>query len=137
MQPKSKVDRHSWRDDPPRARILIVDDHEMVRSGLAALLENRWDICGEAGDGFEAIEKVRKLKPDVVLLDLSMPVLSGMAAIKTIRKISPDVKILVLSMHDSETVVNLAGTIGAHGFVSKRSNGERLKEAIAALLTGE
>lgn len=98
------------------------------------MLEGWWDICGEAGDGLEAIEKVRALKPDLVLLDLSMPVLSGIAAIKAIRKTSANVKILVVSMHDSDTVVSLARMIGADGFVSKRSNGEQLRKAIAALL---
>ena len=136
-QPKSTADGHSWLDESQKARILIVDDHEIVRSGLAALLETRWDICGEAGDGIEAIEKVRELKPDLVLLDLSMPVMSGTAALKAIRATSRQVKILVLSIHDSEVVVKLAETIGADGFVSKRSSGEHLKEVIAVLLGGE
>ena len=136
-QLKSKADGHSRRDGSQKVRILIVDDHEMVRSGLAALLEPSWDICGEAGDGIEAIEKVRELKPDLVLLDLSMPVMSGTAALKAIRATSRQVKIVVLSMHDSETVMKLAETIGADGFVSKRSSGKQLKEAITVLLGGE
>lgn len=67
-----------------KPRVLVVDDHELVRAGISSLLKNRWDVCGEAGNGVEAIEKVHDLKPDLVLLDLSMPVMSGRAMIAAI-----------------------------------------------------
>lgn len=117
-----------------KPRILIVDDHDLVRDGLAALLNARWDVCGEAGNGIEAIEKVRQLKPDLVLLDLSMPLMSGTQAARRIRYLSPGTKIVFLSMHDSPTVAELAKTVGADGFISKHSNAEEFRAALAALV---
>lgn len=119
-----------------KLRILIVDDHDLVREGLAALLSTRWDVCGEAGNGLEAIEKVRELKPDLVLLDLSMPVMSGILAAKSIRAIAPDTKIIVISMHDSPTIAELVRIAGAHGFVSKCSHADVLNETLAVFLHG-
>ena len=100
----------------------------------AALLGTHWDVCGEAGNGIEAIERVRELKPDMVLLDLSMPVLSGTQAAKSIRAISPRTKIVFLSMHDSPTVAELVKTIGAAGFISKHATARDFRQALAALL---
>ena len=119
-----------------KPRILIVDDHDLVRAGLAALLNMHWEVCGEAGNGIEAIEKVRELNPDLVLLDLSMPVMSGTQAAKAIRAISPNVKIIFLSMHDSPTVAELAKTVGADGFVSKHAPAKDFRAAVAAALDG-
>jgi DNA-binding NarL/FixJ family response regulator len=86
---------------------LLVDDHELFRKGIAPLLETTWDICGEAANGKEAVQKVRELKPDLVLLDLGMPVMGGTAAAREIRSIAPEIKILFLSMHESETIEQL------------------------------
>jgi DNA-binding NarL/FixJ family response regulator len=115
-------------------RILIVDDHDLVRSGIASLLRNSWDICGEAGNGREAIDKVLDLKPDVVLLDLSMPVMGGTEAAREIRRLSPTTKIVFLSMHDSETVMELARLAGADACLNKRCATEELNTAITAVL---
>jgi len=115
-------------------RILLVDDHEVVRAGLAKLLQGVWDICGEAGNGLEAVDKVLELKPDVVVLDLSMPIMGGTAAARQIRRLSPATKIVVLSMHDSETVVELSRLVGADACVSKRSAATELHKAIVAVL---
>lgn len=114
--------------------ILVVDDHEVVRKGITCLLKTRWEVCGEAGNGQEAIEKVRELKPDLVLLDLRMPVMGGTAAAREIRRLSPEVKIVFLSMHDSETVVELTRIAGADGCLSKRCPEHELHKAIAAVL---
>ena len=86
-----------------RIRILIADDHEVVRKGIRTLLEARseWEICGEASTGKDAIAKAARLKPDVVLLDITMPEASGLEAIPEILKAQPQAKILVLTMHDS------------------------------------
>jgi two-component system response regulator NreC len=115
-------------------RILLVDDHGLVRQGIAALLDDSWNICGEAEDGQEAIERVIELKPDLVLLDLSMPRMGGTAAARQIRQVSPTTKIVFLSMHDSETVVELAELAGADACLSKRCSKEELQRAISLVL---
>jgi DNA-binding NarL/FixJ family response regulator len=115
-------------------RILLVDDHEVVRAGLAKLLQDSWDICGEAGNGREAVDKVLELKPDLVVLDLSMPIMGGTAAAREIRSLSPTTKIILLSMHDTESVVELSRLVGADACVSKRSAAIELRKAITAVL---
>ena len=99
-------------------RLLIVDDHEVVRVGLRFVLaQNReWVICGEASNGVEAVERTAELQPDVVILDLSMPVMSGLEAARRIRVISPATKIIVFSMHEMPAT---AREIGADAFVTK------------------
>jgi len=79
-------------------RLLIVDDHEVVRRGVRSLLadHNRWEVCGEAVDGQDAIEKARELKPDVIVMDVSMPRLNGLEATPIIRSVLPDCEILIL-----------------------------------------
>jgi PAS domain S-box-containing protein len=102
-------------------RILIADDHELVRQGLRALLACRpsWEICGEAADGREAIEKAAQLKPDIVLLDVSMPRLNGLEAARIIRQESPGCEILIVSQHTPAEMLPSALRVGARGFVSK------------------
>ena len=117
-------------------RILLVDDHEIVREGIATLLRDRWDVCGQARNGLEAIEKVLELGPDLVILDLSMPIMGGTAAARQIRRLSPKTKIVFLSMHESETVVELTRLAGADACVSKRCAASDLHKAIAAVLQG-
>jgi len=117
-----------------RSRILLVDDHELVRKGIAGLLENDWDICGQAGDGLEALEKVRDLNPDLVLLDLSMPLMSGTRAAREIHRIAPQTKIIFLSIHDSDSMEELSRLLKADAYLSKTSSPEQLKRTIAAVL---
>jgi len=131
-EPKPDGNKRPWHSSKPR--ILIVDDHDLVREGLAALLEAYWNVCGQAGNGIEAIEKVRELRPDMVLLDLSMPIMSGTQAAKSILKIAPGTKIVFLSMHDSPTVAELVRTIGAAGFISKHTKAKEFRESLVALL---
>ena len=85
-------------------RILVADDHEVVRRGLCALLRGQpeWEVCGEAGDGREAVEKAAQLKPDIVILDVGMPNLNGLEATRQILKARPEVKVLILTLHDSD-----------------------------------
>lgn len=131
-EPEPGGNKWTWQSSKPR--ILIVDDHDLVREGLAALLETCWNVCGQAGNGIEAIEKVRELRPDMVLLDLSMPIMSGTQAAKSILKIAPGTKIVFLSMHDSPTVAELVRTIGAAGFISKHTKAKEFRESLVALL---
>lgn len=117
-------------------RILIADDHETVRKGVCSILASRKDleVCGEASNGKEAIEKASELKPDLVILDITMPVLDGFSAAKQIRKLLPDVPILFLSMHDAQQWIEEAKAIGVQGFVSKSDIAGVLLTAVDTVL---
>jgi DNA-binding NarL/FixJ family response regulator len=116
-------------------RILVADDHEVVRRGLCALLQAQpdWEICGEAGDGREALEKAQKLRPDVVILDIGMPSLNGLEATRQILKINPQTRILILTLHDSDQVVREVLNAGARGFLLKSDAARDLVAAVEAL----
>ncbi|HJY86214.1 MAG TPA: response regulator transcription factor [Candidatus Acidoferrales bacterium] len=116
-------------------RILVADDHEVVRRGLRAILEGQpgFDVVGEVGDGWEAVEKTRQLKPDVVIMDISMPNLNGLDATRRIRKEMPEATVLVLTMHDSEQVVREVLDAGARGYLLKSDAGRDLVAALYAL----
>ena len=120
-------------------RILLVDDHAIVRNGVRTILSSREDIevCGEAENGKEAVEKAFQLKPDLIIMDITMPLLSGFDASVKIRKALPDVHILILSMHDSQTVRQACKRVGAQGYVSKTKAGEILLRAVDLLMHGE
>jgi len=101
-------------------RVLVADDHELVRRGLRDILSNtRFDVCGEATDGQQAVEQTLELKPDLVLLDMSMPVMTGLQAAATIRRLAPDTKIIVVTMHDSPRMEKEARAAGADAYVTK------------------
>lgn len=116
-------------------RLIVADDHEVVRKGVRALLESQagWSVLEEAGDGREAVEKAERLRPDVVVLDISMPGLNGFEATRQIRKVSPDSEVLILTMHDSEQVVRDVLLAGARGYVLKSDVGRDLVAAVDAL----
>jgi PAS domain S-box-containing protein len=117
-------------------RILIADDHELVRQGLRALLSSRpaWEVCGEAADGVEAIEKAAQLRPDIVLLDVSMPRLSGLEAAPAIRRESPTSEIVIVSQHDPAEMLPSALRAGARGFVSKSDIASNLLSTIESIV---
>jgi DNA-binding NarL/FixJ family response regulator len=116
-------------------RILIADDHGIVRKGLRALLQTKrgWEICAEVSNGRQAVEKARALKPDVAILDISMPQLNGVEALRQIRKVSPHTETLILSMHRSEKLVREAIDAGAHGYLAKDDADDNLIAAVEAL----
>jgi DNA-binding NarL/FixJ family response regulator len=118
-----------------KLRILIADDHELVRRGLCALLQAHegWEICGEASDGREAVEKAKQLKPDVVILDVGMPNLNGLAATRQLSRQDPHCKIIVLTITDTDQVVQEALDAGARGFVLKSDAARDLVSAVEAL----
>ncbi len=116
-------------------RILVADDHEIVRGGLRALLESRpdWEVCGEATNGREAVQKTKQLKPDVVVLDITMPELNGLEATRQIVKAVPKAAVLILTMHESEQVVREVLDAGARGYVLKSDAARDLLSAVEAL----
>jgi DNA-binding NarL/FixJ family response regulator len=118
-----------------RFRIIVADDHEIVRQGIRALLDNHpgWEVCGEARDGREAVERSVAVKPDLVLLDIGMPALNGLDATRQILANCPLTAVLVLTMHDTELVVRSALEVGARGFLSKSDAGRDLVSAVEAL----
>jgi DNA-binding NarL/FixJ family response regulator len=120
-------------------RILVADDHEAVRKGVCAILGARQgvEVCGEAENGKEAIEKATTLEPDLIILDITMPVLSGFEAAREIRKLLPQVPILILSMHESSQLIEEAKKIGVRGYVTKTQVGGTLLQAVDALLRKE
>ena len=118
-----------------KLRILIADDHEVVRRGLCALLQGHesWEICGDAKDGREVVEKARLLKPDIVILDVGMPNLNGLAATRQLLQENPQQKVIVLTITDSDQVIREALDAGARGFVLKSDAARDLVTAVEAL----
>jgi PAS domain S-box-containing protein len=119
-----------------RNKILIADDHELLRRGIRAMFETEteWEICGEAINGQDAVDKARGLRPDLVVLDINMPVLNGLAAVRQILRSSPGTKILVFTIHDSDQTATEVKEAGAHGYVSKKNAGADLLRVARDLL---
>jgi DNA-binding NarL/FixJ family response regulator len=119
----------------PPLRILIADDHDLMRRGLKTLLESRpgWQICGEAHTGSEAIAKAEELRPDVAIVDITMPELNGVDAARRIRKASPKTEVLVLSMHYADQLIRDTVEAGARGYVVKSDSERDLVTAVEAL----
>ena len=118
-----------------KLRILVADDHEIVRRGTLSLLESESDleICGEAVDGREALDRVRATKPDIVILDIGMPSLNGLEATRQILQEFPQTKVLILTVHESEQVIREVLDAGARGFVLKSDAARDLVSAVDAL----
>jgi DNA-binding NarL/FixJ family response regulator len=116
-------------------RLLVVDDHAVVRRGVRALLESRpdWEVCGEAADGQEAIRKAAELKPDIVVLDISLPGLNGLEATSRILKESPQSEVLILTMHHAEELAQQVIKAGARGYVLKSDADQSLVAAVEKL----
>jgi DNA-binding NarL/FixJ family response regulator len=122
-----------------RKRILIADDHPTLRAGLYELLSSRdgLEVVGEAEDGLEAVRCADRLKPDLILMDLSMPNLSGLDAIRSIRRRHPAMRILVLTMHRTEDHARASLEAGADGFLSKEADESEILLAVERVLSGE
>ena len=119
----------------PNLRILVADDHEIVRQGLRSLLETRpgWEVCGEASDGWEAVNKAAELHPDVVALDVGMPNLNGLDAARQILRNDPRQKVLFLTIYESDQLARSVAAVGAKGLILKSDAGKDLINAVDAL----
>jgi len=120
-------------------RILVADDHSVVRRGVQSLLEGhpRWKVCGEAVEGADAIAKAKRLRPDVVVMDITMGPMNGLEATREILKVLPKTKVLVLTMHESEQVVREVLNAGAHGYVLKSDADRDLVDALETIERGK
>ncbi len=116
-------------------KILLVDDHPIVRQGLRTLLEGRsgWEVVGEASDGLEAVDKVVSLKPDVVVLDVTMPRMNGLEACRLIRQKTSALEVLFVTQHDSPQMMREALEAGARGYVVKSNAARDLLKAVEAV----
>jgi DNA-binding NarL/FixJ family response regulator len=120
-------------------RILVVDDHEIVREGLRSHLAKsrpEWDICGEATDGEQAIQFARELKPDILILDITMPRMSGLEASARMRKLGLTIPVLIFTTHDSPRLATEVRQAGAQGYVLKSQAVRHLVQAIDTILAG-
>lgn len=113
-------------------RIILADDHSLVRRGIRSLLGSHsgWQVCGEAADGRETLEKVDELKPDILILDLNMPELNGLEVTRRVHKMCPGVEVLVLTVHDSEQIMRQVLEAGARGYMLKSDAGHELLSAV-------
>ncbi len=122
-----------------KLRILVADDHELVRCGALGVLHSRrgWRVVGQAASGREAVEKTIKLKPDVAIMDISMPELDGVEVVRKIREAVPGTKVLVLTMHESDQMVQRALDAGAHGYMLKSDLTDCLPKAVKTVSEGK
>jgi two-component system invasion response regulator UvrY len=121
------------------ARVVIADDHDIVREGIRRILTRlrpTWEICGETGNGEESIRLVSALKPNVVVLDITMPGMSGLEAARQIAKMKLGCRILIFTVHDSDWLMSEIRDTGAHGYVQKSQVARDLVTAIECLLAG-
>lgn len=120
-------------------RVLLADDHRILREGIRALIDDQEDmqVVGEAEDGLATVKKVAKLQPDVVVMDIAMPLLNGLEATRQIRRDFPQVKVLILTMHDNEEYIRQVLAAGALGYVLKDAAARDLLGAIRTVNQGE
>jgi two-component system response regulator NreC len=118
-----------------RLRILVADDHEVMRTGVRALIEQEpgWQVCGTATNGQEAVEAARKLKPDVVILDMTMPELDGLEALREIKHALPNTEVVIFSAYHSEEVIEQLFDAGAKSYIQKSDGSRHLVAAIKSL----
>jgi CheY-like chemotaxis protein len=122
----------------PRVRVLVADDHEVMRMGIRNLLQFRsgWSVCAEASNGQEAVEKALQFHPDVVIMDITMPVMNGLDAAREIAKAQPQIPVILFSMHVSDDLYQHLQTDGIRGAVAKADAARDLAEAVETVLRG-
>jgi DNA-binding NarL/FixJ family response regulator len=136
---KTKKNGAGRKAAPARKRVLIIDDHIVVRQGIRYLIncENDLEVCGEASDARKGMDAINQLKPDIVLVDISLPGTNGIEFIKNARACRPDLPVVVLSMHDESLYGERALRAGAMGYVMKSSSSEEIITALRKALRGE
>lgn len=119
-------------------RVLIVDDHAFIRRGVQSILQSfpEWELCGEAGNGSDAIPLVDSLNPDVVLMDVTMPGMNGIDATRIIHNSHPSVKIVLLTLHESSEILRSGFRAGANGYLLKADAEEELMKAMRVVVGG-
>jgi DNA-binding NarL/FixJ family response regulator len=129
----------SSRKEPAMSRVLIIDDHAMVREGVAEIIEHAEDlcVCGTAATANEGLDVLDKLKPDLVLVDITLPGKNGIEFIKDARARRPDLRILVMSMHDESLYADRVLRAGGRGYIRKQEGGDKLIDAMRRVLRGE
>jgi DNA-binding NarL/FixJ family response regulator len=119
-------------------RILIADDHEVVRQGIRMVLEARpqWEVCGEALDGGEALRMAGELRPDIIIMDITMPVMTGLEATAKLTQYRPETKVLIFTMHESRTLPDSVRRAGGRGYLVKSQAARDLIHALECLDRG-
>lgn len=122
-----------------KIRVFIADDHAIMRDGLRLIIsqDDRYELVGEAGDGMSALEGIEKLKPEIAILDISMPVMTGLDVARQLKKYNTGIKIILLSRHDNEAYVNQALQNNINGYVLKDYAGVELMRAMSDVMTGD
>ncbi|MDR4470215.1 MAG: response regulator transcription factor [Nitrospira sp.] len=120
-----------------KPRVLLADDHGILVAGVRKLIDDRCDIVGTVADGRALLEAASRLQPDLIILDISMPLLNGLEAARQLQKISPETKLLFLTMHASARYATEAFKVGGSGFLLKQTADEELPQAITAVLQGK
>ena len=135
----SQLDRTRTEKMKSCIKLLLVDDHPLVRRGISSCLarQERFVIVGEAADGLEAVRKAKEILPDIILMDIDMPLMNGLAATELLHRELPNVKVLILSMHSNTDYVLRIMRSGAHGYVLKEASLEELLRAIETVESGE
>lgn len=120
------------------SRILIVDDHEIVRQGIRRILETQddWEVCGEAGNGQEALRLNATLKPDAIVMDITMPVMNGLEATREITSAHPESKVLIFTMHEPQNLASIQRS-GAKGVLTKSRAAQDLTPALQTIIAGQ
>jgi DNA-binding NarL/FixJ family response regulator len=123
----------------PKKKVLIADDHALVREGIVAYLKlcDDIEVVGEASDGLEAIEKTKKLRPDIIIMDINMPKLGGLEATVEIKKLYPDIKVLVLTQYEDREYISRFLKAGVSGYLLKKAVGSDLITALKTIIRGE
>jgi len=137
--PSSRLNQAKPGSAKEKKRLLVLDDHPMMREGLAQLVNGEPDlmICGQAGTGREALELAGATKPDLLLVDISLPDKNGLEVVKELRDFHPGLPVLVISMHDESLYAERALRAGARGYIMKQEGGKKLMEAIRRVLSGK
>lgn len=122
---------------PSRKRILLADDHSLILTGVTKLLEDNYDVVGQAADGRELVAQARRLSPDVIILDVGMPELNGIEAVHQLSEQGSTAKIIFLTQQLEASFLQFAFNAGAHGYVAKQASSAELLEAIKVVLNGQ